>query len=71
MDWFDCAYLVLCEQFQVEPCKAEIEELAKAAKPSTESGSTVNEEWESADFPHELQTKGGRRIVHKSEPMAG
>ncbi len=71
LDWYECAYLVLRDAFDVEPSHEEIVELAREAKPQSEPAGDFFKEWEGGECPHEYQTGGGRRVVHKSEPLGG
>jgi hypothetical protein len=72
LDWHDCAYLALREEFGVEPSREEIVELAKAAKPSAEGTKELDAAQEKdEDRAKERQTGGGRRIHYKSEFLGG
>ena len=68
----ESARQVLLERFGVAPTANEVEELLAATEMSFDSDCAFFEDWSPEDdFPHGLQNRGGRRVVHKSEPMAG
>jgi hypothetical protein len=72
LDWHECAYLALREEFGVEPSEEEIAELAQAAKPVGEAAKDFPEEANSdVEPPRERQTGGGQRVVHKPEVFGG
>jgi hypothetical protein len=72
LDWHDCAYLALHEQFGVEPSQEEIAELAKAALITGKAAMAFPQERDTeAEAAPERQTGGGRRILHKPGFLGG
>lgn len=74
-DWQSCARLVLQKEFGAEPTPDEVAELIAATKRAIRASKSDREFFDRLENGEDegptRQTRGGRRIVHKSEPMAG